>query len=53
LDSNAARLGPPELCDLGETEISAVHNEVEILEVGTIRPVDFQLRDDGGADFPL
>jgi hypothetical protein len=52
-DGDSVRLGPPAPCELSEAELCKVPNVIEVLEDGTIRPVDYELRDYDGADFPL
>ena len=52
-DGDLVRLGPPAPCDLSDAEICKVPNVMEVLEDGTIRPVDYEFRDDDNAGFPL
>jgi len=44
-DGDKVQLGEEAQCDLSYAEISRVPNVMEILEDGTIRPVDFELRE--------
>ena len=52
-DGDSVRLGPPAPCDLTDAEICKVPNVIEVLEDGTIRPINYELRDDDGPDSPI
>lgn len=52
-DGDSVRLGPPAPCDLTDAEICKVPNVMEVLQDGMIRPVDFELKEEEWADFPL
>ena len=52
-DGDSVRLGPPAPCDLSDDEICRVPNVMEVQPDGKIGPVDYELREEEGADFPL
>lgn len=52
-NGNSVQLGPPAPCDLSEAEICRVPSVIEVLEDGTIRPVDYELKEKEGVDFPF
>jgi hypothetical protein len=53
MDGDSVRFGPQAPCALSDAEICKVPNIMEVLENGTIKPIDYELKDEDGADFPL
>lgn len=51
-DGASVRLGPPAPCDLSDAEICRVPNVMEMLEDGTIKPIDYELQEEETTDFP-
>ncbi len=49
-DGDLVRLGPSAPCALSDAEICKVPNVIEVLEDGTIKPIDYELHDEDRAN---